>query len=175
MTLRAKLAVHEKIAKCCNIGGSKGRILGTVHEDMKNCMYIHNLFKHLRTTEGIIRERLRLTDYDWKLATQRYGYLKNPASHFVNHSDLVASHDLNLDDVANGVGDHHIDIDDSSKIQIEASFLGNQSLAFNTDSKKKISNSLKNNNRNKNPGGAYAEKEDISYSDQESCSIRNNK
>ena len=143
--------MHEKIAKCCNIGGSKGRILGTVHEDMKNCMYIHNLFKHLRTTEGIIRERLRLTDYDWKVATQRYGYLRNPASHFVNHSDLVASHDQNnIDDIMNGAGGDHNDLDDSS-VPIEGSFLGNQGLAFNNRSaSKKLNSNLKN--RNKRPG-----------------------
>ena len=39
-------------------------------------MYIHNLFKYLRTTEGIMRERLNLTDEDWKLASEKYAYLK---------------------------------------------------------------------------------------------------
>ena len=62
VTMRAKLAVHRKMPACCKCGGTKGRILGAVHEDMKNCMYIHNLFKHLRTTEGIIRERLNVSD-----------------------------------------------------------------------------------------------------------------
>lgn len=79
VTMRSKLAVHRKMPKCCKCGGTKGRILGAVHEDMKNCMYIHNLFKHLRTTEGIIRERLNVSDQDWRLATQKYAYLKNPA------------------------------------------------------------------------------------------------
>ena len=79
MTLRAKLAVHKKMPACCKCGGTKGRILGTMHEDMKNCMYIHNLFKHLRTTEGVIRERLSISDQEWRLATQKYAYLRNPA------------------------------------------------------------------------------------------------
>ena len=43
---------------------------------MKQSMYIHNLFKHLRTTEGIIRERLQLSDQDWRIATQKYGFLR---------------------------------------------------------------------------------------------------
>ena len=32
VTMRSKLAVHKKVPKCCDIGGSKGRVLGTAHE-----------------------------------------------------------------------------------------------------------------------------------------------
>ena len=36
-------------------------------------MYIHNLIKQLRTTEGIIREKLEINDQEWEHALQKYG------------------------------------------------------------------------------------------------------
>ena len=69
-------------------------------------MYIHNLFKHLRTTEGVIRERFQLSDHDWRIATHKYGWLKNPA-----HGE---------DKEYNAA----LDIDDNEPI--DASYLGSQ-------------------------------------------------
>ena len=48
---------------CC--GGTKARILGDTHEKLKSSMHIHNLLKQLRVTEGIVREKLELSELDW--------------------------------------------------------------------------------------------------------------
>ena len=58
---------------------------------MKKYMYIHKLFKHLRTTEGIIRERLKLTDEDWKVAASKYGYLRDPANRARDEKEAAAN------------------------------------------------------------------------------------
>ena len=38
-------------------------------------MRIHNLMKHIRTIEAIIKEKLDLSNVEWKNAMKRYGTL----------------------------------------------------------------------------------------------------
>ena len=39
-------------------------------------MYIHNVFMQLRTTEGVIKEKLELTELEWQVAMKKYGPLQ---------------------------------------------------------------------------------------------------
>lgn len=79
MTLASTCKVSRKMPLCCRkcVEGSKSRILGDYHVIVQEkFMQIHNLLQHLRTTEGIIRERFDLCDNDWEKAHKKYGPLK---------------------------------------------------------------------------------------------------
>ena len=39
-------------------------------------MYAHNLFMLLRVFEGVLREKLELTEQEWQIASKRYGPLR---------------------------------------------------------------------------------------------------
>ena len=66
------------VPKWCKskLGTSKDRILAKAHEHVKSSMYIDSLLMQLRAMEGILREKLELTDADWRKAKREYGMIK---------------------------------------------------------------------------------------------------
>ena len=61
---------HELVPRWCKnrLGNSKDRILAKAHEHVKSSMYIDSLLMQLRTMEGVLREKLELSDADWRKA-----------------------------------------------------------------------------------------------------------
>ena len=63
-TLKTKVATSSVTPQCCKrkCGSKQDRILNEVFTEMQSCMYAHNLFMLLRVFEGILREKLELTE-----------------------------------------------------------------------------------------------------------------
>ena len=61
---------HSMVPRWCKnrLGNSKDRILAKAHEQVKSSMYIDSLLMQLRTMEGVLKEKLELTDADWRKA-----------------------------------------------------------------------------------------------------------
>ena len=74
--LQTKVVMSSWLPKCCCVpacGSTRARMLGEGYKALKSSMYIHNLIKQLRTTEGIIREKLEINDQEWDKAVEKYG------------------------------------------------------------------------------------------------------
>ena len=78
LTCKAQLVAHSMVPRWCKnrLGNSKDRILAKAHEHVKNSMYIDSLLMQLRTMEGVLREKLELTDADWRKAKRQYGVIR---------------------------------------------------------------------------------------------------
>ena len=64
--------------KCCvrRCGSRRDRLLKEAYASFEKSLYIHNLFKQMRVTEGLLRERFNLDKKAWKEAFKKYGPLK---------------------------------------------------------------------------------------------------
>ena len=78
LTCKAKMLTFGFVPHCCKskCGNSKDRVLASAYQQVKHEMYVDSLLKQLRTMEGILREKLELTDTDWKKARRLYGMLR---------------------------------------------------------------------------------------------------
>ena len=78
LTCKAQLVAHESVPRWCKnrLGNSKDRILAKAHEHVKSSMYIDSLLMQLRTMEGVLREKLELSDADWRKAKRQFGVIK---------------------------------------------------------------------------------------------------
>ena len=90
VTLRSTCYMSRKVPLRCRrcIADPKIRILGQAHSTIENSMYIHDLLQKLRVTEGIVREKLKLTEIDWQSAVKKYGPLDSQTLD-VNDMDLL--------------------------------------------------------------------------------------
>ena len=68
LTCKAKMLTFGFVPQRCKskCGNSKDRVLASAYQQVKHEMYVDKLLKQLRTMEGILREKLELTDADWK-------------------------------------------------------------------------------------------------------------
>ena len=91
--LTAKWAQLKCVPKCCR--GTKARILSRAHEDMKKEMHITHVLKQMRATEGIIRDKLEMSEKEWKTAFARFSsysakFNADSSQSYVDHDGSIS-------------------------------------------------------------------------------------
>ena len=63
--------------------GTKERILVNSHDTLKKELYVTDFLRHLRTTEGLLREKLDIDNDTWERAMHRFSYFETTADKVV--------------------------------------------------------------------------------------------